>query len=76
MALPPKDSWPDEADAVDMILQECRQAVAEGGKARTAAEALYSDFLEASSMPVKGSIRAALIDNGITWGEVGYRGSE
>mmetsp|Transcript_41 Transcript_41/g.110 ORF Transcript_41/g.110 Transcript_41/m.110 type:complete len:259 (+) Transcript_41:57-833(+) len=77
-ALPPKDSWPDAEDsgAVEVLLQGCQQAVAEGGQASGVAGELYATFLEASSMPVKGAIRAALIDNGVTWGDVGYRGSE
>mmetsp|Transcript_16658 Transcript_16658/g.33823 ORF Transcript_16658/g.33823 Transcript_16658/m.33823 type:complete len:218 (-) Transcript_16658:52-705(-) len=75
-ALPPEASWPakDDAAAINEILEGCGAAVAEGGRARGLAEDVYQQFLEASSMPVKASIRTALIDHGILAGEVVYRG--
>eukprot|EP00928_Gymnodinium_smaydae_P087575 TRINITY_DN71826_c0_g1_i1.p1 TRINITY_DN71826_c0_g1~~TRINITY_DN71826_c0_g1_i1.p1 ORF type:complete len:259 (-),score=66.11 TRINITY_DN71826_c0_g1_i1:220-996(-) len=70
-ALPPEAEWPEREDAaaVEALLARASQEVAEGGAARPMAERVYTSFLEASVTPVQGSIRTALIENGIIWAE-------
>ncbi|CAK9068035.1 Hypothetical protein (Fragment) [Durusdinium trenchii] len=69
-ALPPEAEWPnrDDAFAVEAVLERFTTAL--NGPSRSKAEELYQSFLEASAMPVKCSIRAALIDHGILYGDV------
>lgn len=76
VALPHKDTWPSSEDSigVDAALDSCASAIANAGEARVLAEDVYKQFLEASSTPVKANMRAVLIDHGIIWGEVNYRG--
>lgn len=74
--LPPEAAWPDREDmpGLEAVLADCSRAVAEESSQRELAEDVFRGFLESSSTPVKASIRAALIDHGIIWGEVNYRG--
>lgn len=81
--LPPEADWPKLTDGdvkaekdVEALLESCAEAVSEGGKARGMAEEIYQRFLEASKSPAQAGFRAALIDHGIIWGEVVYRGQE
>jgi len=75
--LPAEADWPAREDAagIEAALEACGHALAtEGEEARAIAEDVFRAFLEASAMPVRGSIRNALIDHGIMWGKVIYRG--
>eukprot|EP00405_Crypthecodinium_cohnii_P005464 CAMPEP_0194749214 /NCGR_PEP_ID=MMETSP0323_2-20130528/3410_1 /TAXON_ID=2866 ORGANISM="Crypthecodinium cohnii, Strain Seligo" /NCGR_SAMPLE_ID=MMETSP0323_2 /ASSEMBLY_ACC=CAM_ASM_000346 /LENGTH=266 /DNA_ID=CAMNT_0039664153 /DNA_START=80 /DNA_END=880 /DNA_ORIENTATION=+ len=76
--LPAQDKWPasDDTAGIQEVLERVAGSVDEGGCARTEAEEVYQAFLEASSMPIKASIRSALIDHGIMAGEVVYRGNQ
>lgn len=75
-ALPPQAEWPNREDgaAVEAVLEQFTAALQ--GSSRAKAEEIYRSFLEASAMPVKCSIRAALIDHRILYGEVTYRGQQ
>lgn len=74
--LPPEAAWPDREDTagLEAVLADCSRAVAEGGPGRPLAEDIFKRFLDASATPVKADVRGALIDHGIIWGEVTYRG--
>jgi len=73
--LPPEAEWPDGEDTagLEAVLTDCSKAVAEGGPGRPLAEDVYRRFLDASATPLKASLRTALIDHGVVWGEVNYR---
>jgi len=77
-ALPPQAEWPAREDGagVEAAMAACGRAVAEGGAARPLAEEVYRAFLEASAAPVQASLRTALIDHGIIWGDVRYRAGD
>mmetsp|Transcript_59225 Transcript_59225/g.138671 ORF Transcript_59225/g.138671 Transcript_59225/m.138671 type:complete len:267 (-) Transcript_59225:70-870(-) len=77
-ALPAEADWPEGGDSTSIaaVLESFSAAVREGGPSRKKAEVIYRAFLEASAMPVKCSLRTALIDHGILYGEVRYRGRQ
>jgi len=70
-----REDWPEAGDTagVDRALETLGAAVAENGALRPGAEKVFAAFLDASVMPAKCSIRTALIDHGIAWGDVEYR---
>lgn len=74
-ALPPREAWPEAEDmaGVDHALEVFGATLGENGAMRPGAERVFSAFLDSSVMPAKCSIRTALIDHGILWGDVDYR---
>lgn len=76
LVLPPKAAWPNPGDMAktEALVKKCEAVVLKDGPGRELAEDVYQRFLEASSVSVKERLRSALIDNGIVWGQINYRG--
>eukprot|EP00811_Abedinium_folium_P005916 NODE_15444_length_1049_cov_9.603037.p2 GENE.NODE_15444_length_1049_cov_9.603037~~NODE_15444_length_1049_cov_9.603037.p2 ORF type:complete len:257 (+),score=86.97 NODE_15444_length_1049_cov_9.603037:89-859(+) len=74
--LPPEEEWPsaEDKDGIESTLKACEAAIDGDAQVRELAEDVYQRFLEASKTPVQERMRSALIDTGVIWGKVTYRG--